>query len=57
MSMQAAMLYMRQMATVEIFNQNSDDVENNLVTIRAELRAGLALFRSAAIVAGSLPTT
>jgi HK97 family phage major capsid protein len=57
MSMQAVMLYMRQMATVEIFNQNSDDVEKNLVTIRAELRAGLAVFRSAAIVAGSLPTT
>jgi len=51
----ASMFWMRQGATVEIFDQNEDDVEKNLLTIRAEMRGAFTVFRPAAIVAGDLP--
>lgn len=51
----ASMFWQRQATTVEIFDQNEDDVEKNLLTIRAEARGAFSVFRPAAIVAGDLP--
>ena len=51
----ASMFWQRQATTVEIFDQNEDDVKNNLLTIRAEARGAFTVFRPAAIVAGDLP--
>ena len=48
------MLFMRQDATVEMFEQDGDNVRNNLITIRAELRAALASFAPLAFRYGSL---
>lgn len=39
----------RQAPTVEMFAQDSDNVQKNLITIRAELRAGLAVFDPAGV--------
>lgn len=44
----AAMLD-RQAPTIEMFAQDSDNVRKNLITIRAELRAGLAVFDTAGV--------
>lgn len=52
----ASMFWQRQGTTVEIFDQNEDDVEKNLLTVRAEARGAFTVFRPAAIVAGSLPS-
>lgn len=51
----AMMLWERQGVTVEIFDQNEDDVEKNLLTIRAEMRAAFTVFRPAAVIEGSWP--
>lgn len=51
----ASMFWQRQGTVVEIFDQNEDDVEKNLLTIRAEMRGAFSVFRPAAIVAGTLP--
>lgn len=51
----ASMFWQRQATTVEIFDQNQDDVEKNLLTIRAEARGAFTVFRNSAIVAGDLP--
>lgn len=51
----ASMFWQRQGTTVEIFDQNEDDVEKNLLTIRAEMRGAFTVFRPTAIVAGTLP--
>lgn len=51
----AMMYWNRQSATVEIFDQNEDDVEKNLLTVRGELRGAFTVFRPSAIVAGDLP--
>lgn len=51
----ASMFWQRQATTVEIFDQNQDDVEKNLLTVRAEARGAFTVFRPAAIVAGDLP--
>ncbi len=51
----ASMFWERQGAIVEIFDQNEDDVEKNLLTVRAEMRGAFTVFRPAAIVAGTLP--
>lgn len=51
----ASMFWQRQGVTVEIFDQNEDDVEQNLLTIRGEMRGAFTVFRPAAIVAGTLP--
>lgn len=53
----ASMFWQRQATTVEIFDQNQDDVEKNLLTIRAEARGAFTVFRPQAIVAGDLPDT
>lgn len=53
-SRDAMRLVMRQQATVELFEQNSDDVQKNLLTIRAELRAALAVLVPAAVKYGDL---
>ncbi len=51
----ATMFWERQGVTVEIFDQNEDDVEKNLLTIRAEMRGAFTVFRPAAVIYGSLP--
>lgn len=49
------MFWNRQGTTVEIFDQNEDDVEKNLLTIRAEMRGAFTVFKPAALVYGALP--
>jgi HK97 family phage major capsid protein len=48
------MLFSRQEATVELFEQDSTNVQYNLVTVRAELRAALAVFNILAVRFGDL---
>lgn len=55
LSSDATMFWQRQGVTVEIFDQNEDDVEKNLLTIRGEMRGAFSVFRPAAVVAGTLP--
>lgn len=56
-SSDALMFWSRQGTAVEIFDQNEDDVEKNLLTIRAEMRGAFCVFRPAAVYAGDLPQT
>lgn len=56
LSSDATMFWDRQQTTVEIFNQNEDDVEKNLLTVRGECRGAFSVFRPAAIVSGTLPS-
>ena len=49
----AGMIFDRQQAVVEMFEQDHQNVTENLVTIRAEERVALAITRPAAIVAGA----
>lgn len=51
--MNAAILWDRQQATVDIFEQDQDNVQRNLLTIRAEERVSLTVIRPAAIVHGT----
>ena len=51
----ATMFWNRQGTVVEIFDQNEDDVEKNLLTIRAEMRGAFTVFRPAAVIHGALP--
>lgn len=51
----ALMLWERQGVAVEMFEQNQDDVEKNLVTIRAEGRFAFTVFRPAAVIVGAWP--
>lgn len=51
---QAATLWNRQGMTVEMFEQDSDNVQKNLVTIRAERRLGFGVERTAAMCGGDL---
>lgn len=55
---QAATLWTRQGMTVEMFEQDSDNVQKNLVTIRAERRLGFGVERAKAMCGGTitLPT-
>jgi hypothetical protein len=39
---------------VEIFDQNQDDVEKNLLTIRAEMRGAFTVFRPTAVQVGTV---
>jgi HK97 family phage major capsid protein len=55
LSTDSVMFWSRQGTTVEIFDQNEDDVEKNLLTIRAEMRGAFSVFRPAAVYAGTLP--
>jgi HK97 family phage major capsid protein len=50
----AIQLFMRSAAVVEMFEQDDTNVQKNLLTIRAEIRAALAVFTPAAIRYGSL---
>ena len=51
----AMMLWNRQGVAVEMFEQDDTNVQKNLVTIRAEMRAAFSIFRAAAVRAGSIP--
>lgn len=51
---QAATLWTRQGMTVEMFEQDSDNVQKNLVTIRAERRLGFGVERVKAMCGGAL---
>lgn len=53
-SLDALMFWERQAVTVEIFDQNENDVETNLMTIRAEMRGAFTVFRPAAVAAGTI---
>lgn len=50
----AMMLMMRQGAVVEMFEQDGTNAQQNLVTIRAEMRCALAVFQPTAIRYGDL---
>lgn len=50
----AFQLFMRQGVAIEMFEQDDTNVQKNLITIRAELRAALASFTPTAIRYGSL---
>lgn len=50
----AATLWTRQGLTVEMFEQDADNVQKNLITIRAERRLGFGIERPAALVGGDL---
>ena len=52
--MQAATLWPRQGMTVEMFEQDMDNVQKNLVTIRAERRLGFGVERPKALCGGDL---
>lgn len=54
MDSNAIQLFMRSGVTVEMFEQDSDNVQKNLLTIRAEMRAALATYSPLAIRFGSL---
>lgn len=51
---QAATLWLRQGMTVEAFEQDSDNVQKNLVTLRAERRLGFGVERAKAMCGGDL---
>jgi len=50
----ALQLWNRQGVTVDLSESNEDDFTNNLVTLRAESRHALTIYRPASIVAGDL---
>ena len=54
-SVAALMYWDRQQTTVEIFDQNEDDVEHNLLTVRGETRGAFTVFRPAAVIVGAWP--
>lgn len=54
-SNEAAMFWERENTSVEIFEQDGDNVQKNLLTVRGEARGALSVFRPAAVVAGDLP--
>lgn len=51
-----AQLFDREDANVVISTENADDFERNMISIRCEERAALALYRPEAFVFGTLPT-
>lgn len=56
-SINAAMYWERQGTTVEMFNQNEDDVNKGLLTIRSETRGAMTGIRPAAILSGLFDAT
>ena len=50
----ATQLFMRSGAVVEMFEQDEDNVQKNLITVRCEMRAALATFQPDAIRYGDL---
>lgn len=55
-SSDAMMLWERQGVTVEMFEQDENNVQTNLVTLRAEMRAAFTVFRPEAIRTANLAT-
>jgi HK97 family phage major capsid protein len=51
---QACQVFVRGGTVVEMFEQDSDNVQKNLITVRAEQRIALAVFRPASIYKGAL---
>ncbi len=51
----AAMLWDRQQAGVELSREDSDNFRRNMVTILAEERLALAVFRATALIKGAFP--
>lgn len=54
-SSDAMMLWQRSGVLVEAFEQDGDNVQKNLVTIRAEMRGAFSVFQAAAVQKGTLP--
>lgn len=54
-SLEASMFWQRNDTIVEMFEQDSDNVSKNLLTVRAEMRGAFSVFRPTAIVAGDIP--
>ena len=50
----AAELWNRQGVVVELFEQDDTNVQSNLVTLRAEMRVALTVYRPASLVGGAL---
>lgn len=50
----AMRIFQRQEATVEFFREDEDNVQKNLITVRAELRAGFGVMIPAAVRYGDL---
>jgi hypothetical protein len=50
-----ATLFSREVLTIEIAFQNEDDFIRNLITLRGELRSGLAVPVPAGVLRGTLP--
>lgn len=55
LSLDAIMMWMREEATVEIFEQDDTNVQSNLLTIRGEMRAAFTVFRPTAVQGGTMP--
>lgn len=53
-SLDNSMFWRRQETTVEIFEQDEDNVQKNLITIRGEARGAFGVFRPAAAVKGDI---
>ena len=51
----AATIYTHSGTVIEIFEQDGDNVQKNLLTIRAECRKALAVEVPAALIGGSFP--
>ena len=49
-----AQVWNRQGVVVELFEQDDTNVQSNLITVRAEMRAALTAYRPASLVRGSL---
>ncbi len=54
-SLAALMYWEKQQTTVELFDQNEDDVEHNLLTVRGETRGAFTVFRASAVIVGAWP--
>lgn len=50
----AAQVWNRENTVVELFEQDEDNVQKNLLTLRAEARLALAIYRPASLVSGDL---
>jgi HK97 family phage major capsid protein len=55
-SSDAMMMWQRAGVVVEAYEQDDDNVQKNLVTIRAEMRGAFSVFRATAIQKGTIPT-
>jgi hypothetical protein len=53
-SFEASMYFDRESVVIEMFEQDEDNVSNNLVTVRGENRGAQAIFRPEAITTGAV---